>query len=172
MFKYWMRGGKMRYIKFLEELVQPNISLTGGKAANLGVLANFKLPVPGGFCITTEGYRAFLKYNNLEQKIKYVLGTADIEDIKSLEDVSQNIRHLFTSGYMPGDVGKDICAAYEQLNGCIDYDSDTSYPVAVRSSATAEDLPDMSFAGQQDTYLNICGMEKLIESVMNCWGSL
>lgn len=162
----------MVYIKFLEELKQPDISLTGGKAANLGVLVNFKLPVPGGFCITTDGYRAFLKHNKLEQKIKDALGMTNIDDIKSLEDASQNIRNLFTSGSMPGDVGKEICAAYEKLNGFIDYESDTPVPVAVRSSATAEDLPDMSFAGQQDTYLNICSAEKLIESVVKCWGSL
>ncbi len=124
------------------------------------------LPVPDGFHVTTEAYRAFVDANNLQTKILSAIKNVDASLPASLETASATIRGLFADATIPADIANAIKDVYLTL--------DTSHmkPVAIRSSATAEDLPEASFAGQQETYLNIRGEEDLLEAVKKCWASL
>ncbi len=161
----------MRYIKYLSELGQTDLLLAGGKGANLGALIRAGMPVPSGFCVTTDGYRAFVEANHLGAEILHQSASVQENDLASMETASSHIRALFAAGQIPPDIASEICSAYAAL----DPQSEIAHQplaVAVRSSATAEDLPDMSFAGQQDTYLNILGSESLLQAVARCWGSL
>jgi rifampicin phosphotransferase len=135
----------------------------GGKGANLALLSQAGFPVPPGFLVTTDAYRAFLAANQLEEAIQAALGPGGVQDVDELEVLSGRIRALFASGTIPAPIAKDLLETYQDL-GCP--------AVAVRSSATAEDLPEMSFAGQQDTYLNVSGGEALLKAVVSCWSSL
>ncbi len=143
----------------------PGITLedAGGKGANLARLASAGYPVPGGFLITTAAYRAFADCNGLEERIQAALAAHRLDEPAGLERASAEIRALFAAGTMPPELAAPICQAYRAIQ---------SPPVAVRSSATAEDLPDLSFAGQQDTYLNIKGEAPLLKAVIDCWASL
>lgn len=159
----------MDCIRFFTELERDSLQIAGGKGANLGVLAQAGFPVPPGFVITTGAYRHFVAENNLRERIAQACASLNPEDPASLETASETIRAGFTAGTMPAQLALPIREAYERL--C----SETGHPylpTAVRSSATAEDLPDMSFAGQQDTLLNISGEEALFESIITVWGSL
>ena len=135
----------------------------GGKGANLSFLTHAKFPVPRGFLLTTMAYNDFVRENALEDWILQTSGEVHSDDLPALEAVSQVIRARFSAGKMPPDLVDAILNAYAQFGEA---------PVAVRSSATAEDLPGMSFAGQQDTYLNIIGEEALLKAVVDCWSSL
>ncbi len=135
----------------------------GGKGANLSKLSRAGFPVPPGFLITTQAYQAFVKANGLEKRILAALPDPAAADPDLLEAASASIRAMFTAARLPGDIKDEIITAYACYG---------QIPVAVRSSATAEDLPDTSFAGQQDTFLNILGDDALIEAVINCWSSL
>jgi phosphoenolpyruvate synthase/pyruvate phosphate dikinase len=161
----------MQFIKPLAELAQSNLPEAGGKGAHLGALIQARFPVPPGFCITTDAYRAFVTANGLWAQIAQSLDSVKNDDPASLETSSAEIRAQFAAGRIPPGIAAEIYAAYLQLSsqsaGCA-----SGLAVAVRSSATAEDLPDMSFAGQQDTYLNILGEEALLQAVVRCWGSL
>ena len=137
----------------------------GGKGASLARLTNAGLPVPGGFFITTAAYKQFVKENDLQTQIMAALESADISKPHSLEAVSQVIRTIFTDAIVPQTIVLAITGAYGALPG-------PKPVVAVRSSATAEDLPDLSFAGQQDTYLNIEGLPNVLKAVQACWASL
>src|SRR5690349_14926590 len=125
----------------------------GGKAANLGVLLAAGLPVPPGFCLTTAAYRR----------------VADAVGVEPSEPAEQTRRRLETAA-IPEDITEAVLAAYAGLGGTTGLGGDM--PVAVRSSATAEDLPDASFAGQLDTYLNVAGPDALLDAVRRCWASL
>jgi len=125
-----------------------------------------KFPVPFGFAITVEAYDRFLEENSLAAKINAMVATIDVEDSKQLESVAKNISRLITTANIPDDVVKAIDKSYKKLSGRF------SALVAVRSSATAEDLPGASFAGQQATFLNIKGENSLIQAVRNCFASL
>ncbi len=162
----------MSYIKSISELEHSSLSLAGGKGANLGVLIRGEFPVPPGFCITTDAYRAFVDANHLQQEIRKACEDLLIHDPAALETASTAIRARFAAGKVPADIADNIRNAYGHLNRQSAIDNQQSIAVAVRSSATAEDLPDMSFAGQQDTYLNIVGEEPLLQAVVNCWSSL
>ena len=140
-----------------------SLPLAGGKGANLARLAQAGPPVPGGFTITTQAYRAFVAANGLTERIAVVLASGSLETPEACEDASARIRDLFRQGSVPADLAAQIVDAYANLG---------RPAVAVRSSATAEDLPEMSFAGQQDTYLNVIGDEPLLIAVVNCWSSL
>ncbi len=141
----------------------------GGKGANLSRLARAGFNVPGGFVVTTAAYERFSA--SLRSYILKRLKSVSADDIDALEEASVEIRGWFRSMPMPEDIAAAIRAAYAGLLG--DRVSNVSrQAVAVRSSATAEDLPEMSFAGQQDTYLNIIGEDALLEAVVNCWSSL
>lgn len=135
----------------------------GGKGANLARLAAAGFPVPGGFLIPTAAYRAFVAAHNLQADILAALAAARPDDPDALQAASAAIRARFDASALPDDIAAAIVDAYVELG---------RPAVAVRSSATAEDLPDLSFAGQQDTYLNILGAEALLAAVRRCWGSL
>ncbi len=145
------------------------LALVGGKGTNLARLTRAGFPVPGGFFITTRAYRNFILANVLDESIQKVLREESLHDPQGLEQAAARIRRMFREGHYPAGFAEELLEAYhrldpQQLGGLV--------PVAVRSSATAEDLPDMSFAGQQDTYLNILGDQALLEAVRNCWSSL
>ena len=136
----------------------------GGKGASLAHMASAGLPVPPGFHITTAAYRRFVDANGLQKSILAGLAAAQADVAGSLELASGRIETLFTGARMPDDLSGAIRQAYLALGG--------DMPVAVRSSATAEDLPGLSFAGQQETYLNIQGTDAVLEAVKKCWASL
>jgi pyruvate,water dikinase len=148
----------------------------GGKGLNLTKLTRAGFPVPPGFIVTTEAYRTFVDANKLQTHILELARDTRPDNPTSLEDASQAIRHLFQQGSIPPPLANAIRDAYHALPQLpIDNSQFTihnSIAVAVRSSATAEDLPGLSFAGQQDTYLNIVGDEALLAAVVNCWSSL
>ncbi|MFT4297840.1 MAG: PEP/pyruvate-binding domain-containing protein [Candidatus Woesearchaeota archaeon] len=149
-------------IFWLKEIKAKDITLVGGKGANLGEM--FKImPIPEGFCVTVEVYDNFLKKTNIKSKIFEILSKTTISDSKQLDANSRKIREIITKEKIPKQIADDISKNYNMLGNGF---------VAVRSSATAEDLPSASFAGQQDTYLNIKGKEKVIEAVKRCWASL
>jgi phosphohistidine swiveling domain-containing protein len=140
-----------------------SLPLVGGKGASLARLAAAGLPVPDGFYVTTTAYTQFVANNHLEAEIAAALATIDIAQPATLEVAAQRIRAAFEAGQMPDAIAAEIAAAYTALG---------SPAVAVRSSATAEDLPELSFAGQQETYLNVQGVAAVEGAVQRCWGSL
>ncbi|MCZ7574824.1 MAG: PEP-utilizing enzyme [Ardenticatenaceae bacterium] len=142
---------------------EATLATSGGKGANLARLARAGFPVSGGFLVTTAAYSAFVAANNLEAAIREILSGVHAEEPQSLEAASAAIRACFAAGAVPAALADALRAAYAAMG---------RPPVAVRSSATAEDLPEMSFAGQQDTYLNVVGEEALLQAVVNCWSSL
>jgi pyruvate,water dikinase len=144
---------------------QATLEIVGGKGASLTKLTNAGLPVPDGFYITTTAYQQFVEENDLQTQIMAVLESADISKPQSLEVASQKIHSLFMEAVIPQKVVIAITGAYGALPGPMPV-------VAVRSSATAEDLPDLSFAGQQDTFLNIKGLPDVLPAVQKCWASL
>jgi len=139
------------------------LALVGGKGANLAKLAQAGFPVPGGFLVTTEAYRNYVQANHLESLIQNRLTNLQPEDPTSLRSTSNQIRVWFSQGTIPPELTVIFKDAYASLK---------ERPVAVRSSATAEDLPELSFAGQQDTFLNVVGEEALLRAVVDCWSSL
>ncbi len=142
---------------------QASLPLVGGKGLNLARLARSGLQVPPGFLATTQAYRDYVEANRLEARILALLQPVEADNVAALEAASAQIRALFQPGGLPAPLAEALRQAYRRYN---------HQAVAVRSSATAEDLPDMSFAGQQDTYLNVLGEESLLQAVVNCWGSL
>jgi len=160
----------VNYIKTLHALDKTDLPSAGGKGANLGALLRAGLPVPPGFCIITTAYRAFVETNQLEGELRQILESTQMDDPTSLEAASASIRALFQRGKLPPALANEIREAYAALT--LPLPKGDGLLVAVRSSATAEDLPDLSFAGQQDTYLNILGAESLLEAVIRCWASL
>ncbi|MGP8250929.1 MAG: PEP/pyruvate-binding domain-containing protein [Terracidiphilus sp.] len=144
--------------------LQATLERVGGKGASLARMAAAGLPVPTGFHITTDAYRRFVDENRLDGGILSAVAPAQADDPATLDLASEQIQSLFTQGTIPDDVAEAIARRYEELG------ADT--PVAVRSSATAEDLPDMSFAGQLETYLNVHGKDEVIHAVKRCWASL
>ena len=146
-------------------LESPDVTfeIAGGKGLNLARLTRAGFAVPRGFIISTEAYRAFVEANRWLSFIGSAGEPLPTEDLSALEKISAQIRAAFSLGAMPEDVESAIRAAYQEFPGVA---------VAVRSSATAEDLPDLSFAGQQDTYLNVTGEDDLLKAVVSCWSSL
>jgi pyruvate,water dikinase len=156
----------MTYTVWLDEISKDDITLAGGKGANLGELSHAGLPVPPGFVITTAAYDAYVEANDIADVIVARASVARTEDPAGFEQVAEGIRALFSGGKVPEEMAEEIRASYQELS------EDRETPVAVRSSATAEDLAGASFAGQQETYLNVRGAEALLEGVKNCWASL
>lgn len=150
---------------FILPLNSPEATLrdAGGKGVNLARMARAGIPAPPGFIITTTAYRTFVSVNELEKRIEEFNLSGYTNDLAALENASQSIRNLFQAAPMPPDMAEDIIERYRHLN---------LQAVAVRSSATAEDLPGFSFAGLQDTYLNVQGEEALLDAVKRCWSSL
>ncbi|MEM2979058.1 MAG: phosphoenolpyruvate synthase, partial [Methanomassiliicoccales archaeon] len=152
----------------ISELTSKDINIAGGKAANLGELVNAGFNVPPGFVLTTEAFDYFVEVNSLMTIIESALSHLNISDDKNLQDVSHKIRNAFDEAAIPRDLSEEILAAYKRLIKKESFECS----VAVRSSATAEDLPTASFAGQQDTFLNVSGSEELLDKVKKCWSSL
>jgi len=141
------------------------LSLVGGKGASLARMAAAGLPVPAGFHITTEAYRSFVMENGLQEQILAAVSATKADDPATLEEAARQIGGLFAQSAMPDEIAEAIRQAYAALGG-------GELPVAVRSSATAEDLPELSFAGQQETYLNMHGEAMVLDAVKRCWASL
>ncbi len=150
---------------------QATLENVGGKGMSLAKLTCAGLPVPDGFHITTEAYRQFVGANDLQPHIVNALKNVDIADPAALEAASKTIGRFFAEGRIPAEVAQAISDGYARLNNQSSK-IDNQKSVAVRSSATTEDLPEASFAGQQETYLNICGVDALLEAVKKCWASL
>lgn len=163
---------KQSHIKWFEEISARDVGLVGGKNASLGEmyreLVKEGVRVPNGFAITAEGYRHFLATNVLDKKIEAALQDLDTKDIENLRTRGSKVRQLILSAEIPQDLRDQILFAYRKLN---DGRSDLA-DVAVRSSATAEDLPDASFAGQQETFLNVQGESVLLDACRRCFASL
>ncbi|MFH1559921.1 MAG: phosphoenolpyruvate synthase [Chloroflexota bacterium] len=140
-----------------------DILVVGGKGASLGEMYQAGISVPEGFMVTAQTYSHFLEAANLENVIRDYLKNLDPDDPQSLAQASQRIKDAIGSAFMPQEIAREIREAYHLLG---------EGPVAVRSSATAEDLPDASFAGQQSTYLNIVGGDSVVQAVQDCWASL
>lgn len=149
------------YTLYFDEINKNDLHLVGGKGANLGEMTQAGFPVPYGFCVTTKSYMEFIRHNDLEPFISQIIKDADFDNIAK---VGQQIREKIQQSAIPKMVEHQIIEAVKKL-GIENY-------YAVRSSATAEDLAFASFAGQQDTYLNIKGESALLDSVRNCWASL
>lgn len=158
----------MKNILWFREVSKDDIALVGGKGANLGELTIAGLPVPPGFIVTAEAYFDFLNKTGLKAKIKNLLRGLDVNNSKKLNERAARIQKEILAKPLPSELIKEIIAGYQKLY--------TSFPaaifVAVRSSATAEDLPTASFAGQQATFLNVSGSEELVQAVSKCWASL
>jgi len=152
----------MPFIMPLSNL-EATLENVGGKGMSLAKLSRAGLPVPGGFHITTEAYRRFVSENGLQPRILEALEGAKATLPASLDKASRQIDKLFTAALIPSEIIAAISTAYADFEDA---------PVAVRSSATAEDLPEASFAGQQETYLNIRGEQAVLETVKKCWASL
>ena len=158
-------------ILWFENLRKTDIPLVGGKNANLGEMTNAKIPVPPGFAITAYSYKKFIEETGIAAKIYEIIQETvkDLNDPKQYEQASVKIRKLMESTPMPKDIENAIKSAYKELCRRVGL-KDAS--VAVRSSATAEDLPDASFAGQQETYLNVKGADDVLDKTVKCWSSL
>lgn len=166
----------MKAEKLILKLVEASITdidLVGGKNASLGEmmqhLGDRGIMIPDGFVITANAYYQFLAYNKLDSLIDEIINATNIDDLQQLANCGSSIRELIQNGTFPAEMESQMVGAYRSL--CLQYGQDV-VDVAVRSSATAEDLPDASFAGQQDTYLNISGQTGLMNAVRNCFASL
>lgn len=160
---------KYRYIKRFNEVGKSDIPLVGGKGANLGEMTQMGLDVPPGFCVTSSAYNYFIDYTSLNETVKVLLERLDVDNPDSLTMVSEKLQKKLNESKIPEDLEAEIRDAYRDFSRTYEL---TDPQVAVRSSATAEDLPDASFAGQQDTYLHISGEEELLKHIRMCWASL
>jgi pyruvate,water dikinase len=150
-------------VLWFDEVDKDDVDSVGGKGASLGEMANNGFPVPEGFVVTAQAYRRLLQDTDIEEELEDALDV-DVDDSDELEQAHDRAVELIKDAGMPDEMRAEIEAAYEELG-------DGEF-VAVRSSATAEDLPDASFAGQQETYLNVKGADDLVERVKDCWASL
>jgi len=158
-------------VLWFETLRNTDVPIVGGKNASLGEMINAGMPVPPGFAVTAHAYERFIKQTGIAKKIYQIIGetVTDPNNPKQYDVASKKIRELIEKTTMPPKIASSIRAAYKKLNTRLNLKDAF---VAVRSSATAEDLPDASFAGQQETYLNVKGSEELLEKVVKCWSSL
>ncbi|MEM4549021.1 MAG: PEP/pyruvate-binding domain-containing protein, partial [Nitrososphaerota archaeon] len=153
----------------LESITKEDVPLVGGKGANLGEMLRLGIPVPPGFTVTAYAYKYFIEKAGIGEQIRKILSEVDYSNPESIEEKTREIRELILKQEIPKELEAEIITAYRRLAekvGMVDP------PVAVRSSATAEDLTSASFAGQQETYLNVRGEARLLESVKKCWASL
>ncbi|WP_407431082.1 phosphoenolpyruvate synthase [Methanobrevibacter sp.] len=157
------------YVQKFEDLNKSDIAIAGGKGANLGELTQAGIPVPPGFVVTAETYQKFMEDTGINDKVLDILDKIDINDTKALQAAAEEIKSIIIETPIPDDMIMFIKEAYNQLCQRVG-EEDTD--VAIRSSATAEDLPEASFAGQQDTFLHVSGDEEVIEYVRKCWASL
>ena len=150
-------------IVWFNEVTKEDIPLVGGKGANLGEMTNAKIPVPPGFIVTAKAYYNFIQETGIGGKIQECLESLDVNDSKQLQQAAAKVKQVILDAPMSPRLAEEIQQAYVKMGRGL---------VAVRSSATAEDLPDASFAGQQSTFLNVEGEEELVAAVQECWASL
>jgi pyruvate, water dikinase len=160
----------VKHTLFFQDSLPEDFVLLGGKGASLASMSMAELPVPQGFCVTTHAYEAFLKSSGVADLIIEKVNCIDCTNIAELDESSAFIRNLILEKPLPTEVSNSILESYRKL--CQNAGLTNDLPVAVRSSATAEDLPDASFAGQQDTYLWVVGEAEVLENVRKCWASL
>ncbi len=159
----------MKPVEFFEELNKEDVDIAGGKGANLGELTQAGIPVPPGFVITSRTYDQFMKETGIFDEVMDILDSLDVNNNQELQQAARNIKNIINETGIPDHIETIIIEAYNAL--CHRIGREDAY-VAVRSSATAEDLPEASFAGQQDTYLNVRGEDDLLKYVRKCWASL
>ncbi|MBD3310810.1 hypothetical protein GF351_06350 [Candidatus Woesearchaeota archaeon] len=151
-------------ILWFKEISKDDTAKVGGKGANLGEMFKAGMPIPPGFCVTAQAYERFLEQAGIKEEIARIL-QIDVEDNEALHKASKEIQEIIARQSMPEDTRKAITEAYSGLGKGDEF-------VAVRSSATAEDLPEASFAGQQATFLNVREADKVVRAVQECWASL
>jgi len=174
-----------RYIKWFSELSNKDIKIAGGKGASLSEMFNAKFPVPPGFVVTTQAFEFFMANHNLTEKIHKIIESVDNEETESLQNASKEIRKIIEEQTMPKELESEIIEAYHILSAekiesrgisqdALNILKNAHEPlfVSVRSSATTEDLVTASFAGQQDSFLNIKGDKQLLEHIKKCFSSL
>lgn len=150
---------------WFDAIRKDDVSLVGGKAANLGELVSAGIPVPPGYAVTADAYRDFIRQAGLQERIDAILGELDVEDSSALDNASERIKKAILQTPMKLSLMADIKSAYGQIGDGLSL-------VAVRSSATSEDLEDASSAGQQATFLNVSGADDVVRAVQACWASL
>jgi len=153
----------LEVIVWFDEVTKNDIPIVGGKGANLGEMTRAKIPVPPGFIVTASTYYEFLRRLKIKDKISSLLKDLDTNNSKQLKQVASKSKQVIIDAIMPPDIVDAIKQAYIKLGDSL---------VAVRSSATAEDLPEASFAGQQSTFLNVQGEDDVVDAVQKCWASL
>lgn len=178
-------GSKEGWIAWLGDLSKNDVPIAGGKGANLGEMFNLKLPVPQAFVVTVHAFDYFLEKTGIANKIDEILDRINVDDAKQLDDFAKEIRDMVSGAEMPEDLRKEILEAYDNLN--VDFSAFQNMPntlqalmrsaretvfVSVRSSATAEDLAGASFAGQQDSFINVKGNAEVIEKVKRVFASI
>ncbi len=174
---------EINFVKWFSELNKNSGNIAGGKGANLAEVYNLKIPVPPGFVVTAQAYQYFMEKAGINSQVEKILSEIDYENTEQLDSSTREIRELIIKSNFPPEMEEEILEAYENLDtrgiesakgSALDILKNSTEPVfvAVRSSATAEDLADASFAGQQDTFLNVKGKEELITSVRKCFASL
>src|SRR3989344_2942156 len=177
--------GAMTNILWFRDIKKEDLEYVGGKGLNLGIMYNIPLPIPPGFVVTAQAYKKFLDYTDVKDQIIHILNNANVDDNEELQSASKKIKEIILNAKMPSEIAEDITESYDNLNvnndiikqlnkdalSMIKAGRDLPY-VAVRSSATAEDRPEASFAGQQETYLNVIGRPEVVKAVQNCWASL
>jgi pyruvate, water dikinase len=174
---------KIDFVKWFSELNKDSGNVAGGKGANLSEIYNLKIPVPPGFVVTAQAYDYFIETSKIDDKIKELLPSISYEDTKQLNHATEQIRKLITDSKIPEEMEKEIIESYEHLDvneehiknntalGILNPSSEPIF-VAVRSSATTEDLAEASFAGQQDSFLNVKGNDELLKHIKKCFASL
>ncbi len=173
----------IEFIKWFSELNKNSGNIAGGKGANLAEIYNLKVPVPPGFVVTAQAYDCFIEKAEIKEKIQELLSKINYEDTKQLNEITRQIRELILKSKFPKEMEEVILESYEHLDArdsnmqkgpAMDILKTASEPVfvAVRSSATAEDLADASFAGQQDSFMNVKGNTELLNNIKKCFSSL
>ena len=158
---------QLNAVVWLEEVGKNDLSIVGGKGASLGEMINIGVPVPGGFAVTAQAFRDFINKAGIAKDLFEALNV-DVNEETELHKAEKAAKKLIMDAKVPKDIEQAIKSRYEEL---CKREGEQVF-VAVRSSATAEDLPDASFAGQQDTFLNMRGSEDVFEAVRKCWASL
>ena len=157
-----MDSGQKAVVWF-HEVTKEDVATVGGKGANLGEMTKAGIPVPSGFIVTAAVYFEFIEKSGIGSEIRALLEPLDVQDSKKLQNAAAAVQELIENAEMPADIAAEVKKAYAEMGGGL---------VAVRSSATAEDLPEASFAGQQATFLNIQGEDEVVKAVHKCWASL
>jgi len=166
----------MEYVAWFKDLNKNSLGVAGGKGTNLGIMFNLGLPVPAGFVVTAQTYAEFIEKTGIQEKIMSLLNGLDIEDTAKLQEAAKQIQSLIQGREVPNEIAEAIVENYDALGASKESSEEmleVKEPfVAVRSSATAEDLPEASFAGQQATFLNVKGKNNIVKAVQACWASL